>query len=266
MEYLDERDINIYTDGSMLSAPRRGGLGIVFVTEGPDGVWQTDEFLVPGYKGATNNQMERRAVIEALGALARGFAPVATNGYRRVVVRTDSQSLVDGYQHARFTWPANRWLTREGNPVVDKDEWRMLIKAADRVGIPVEIEWVKGHRDSPHNRRADKLAKASAKGHLRPSPVERKVRRKKSPYRVKRGSVGMKGQQLTIRIIEEAPPSGGLARFKYEVMSQKSPYYQHVDYIWHDRASPMRAGHTYRVRVNDDIAAPRIVKLFSEVT
>jgi ribonuclease HI len=93
------------------------------------------------------------------------------------------------------TWPANRWRTREGNPVVDKDEWRTLIKAADRVGIPVEIEWVKGHRDSPHNRRADKLAKASATGHLRPSPVERKVRRKKSPHRVKRGSVGMRASR-----------------------------------------------------------------------
>jgi ribonuclease HI len=266
VEYLDERDINIYTDGSMLPAPRRGGLGIVFVTEGPDGNWQTDEFPVLGYKGATNNQMERRAVIEALEALTRGFAPVTIDGYRRVVVRTDSQLLVDGYKHARFTWPANRWLTREGNPVVDKDEWRALIKAADRVGIPVQIEWVKGHRDSPHNRRADKLAKTSAKGHLRPFPLERKVRRKESPHRVQRGSVEMKGQQLTIRIIEEAPPAGGLARFKYEVMSKKSPYYQRVDYIWHDKASPMRAGHTYRVRANIDSAAPRIVKVFREVT
>jgi ribonuclease HI len=256
VEYLDERDINVYTDGSMLPAPRRGGLGIVFVTEGTDGEWQTAEFPVPGYKSATNNQMERRAVIEALEALARGFAPVGVGGYRGVVVRTDSQWLVDGYHRARFTWPANRWLTRDGNPVVDKEEWLTLLKTVDRLAIPVKIEWVKGHRTSLHNRRADKLAKSSAKGHLRSFPVERKVRRKESPHRVQRGSVGMKGQRLTIRIIEEAPPAGGLARFKYEVMSKKSPYYQHVDYIWDDSASPMRAGHTYRVRVNEDTRSP----------
>jgi hypothetical protein len=76
----------------------------------------------------------------------------------------------------------------------------------------------------------------------------------------------MEGQQLTIRIIEETPPSSGLVRFKYEVMSTKSPYYQRVDYIWDDHASPMRAGHTYRVRVNRDTTAPRLVKVFREVS
>jgi ribonuclease HI len=149
MEYLDERDINVYTDGSMLSAPRRGGLGIVFVTEANDGNWRVDEFPVSGYRGSTGNQMERRAVIEALEALTRGSAPVSLAGYRKVVVRTDSQWLVDGYSYARFSWPSNGWMTREGNPVVDKQEWKNLVKTADRVGIPVEIEWVKGHRDSP---------------------------------------------------------------------------------------------------------------------
>lgn len=265
MEYLDERDINVYTDGSMLPAPRRGGLGIVFVTEADDGNWRVDEFSVPGYRASTNNQMERRAVIEALEALARGFAPVSLDGYRKVVVRTDSQVLVDGYRYARFVWPSNGWMTREGNPVVDKQEWKTLIKAADRVGIPVEIEWVKGHRNSPHNKMADRLARASAKGPLREPLVQRKVRRKTSPHQVKRGSVTMDGQQLTIRIIEEAPPSSGLVRFKYEVMSRKSPYYQRVDYIWDDQTSSMRCGHSFRVRVNRDTSAPRIVKVFREV-
>ncbi len=266
MEYLDERDINVYTDGSMLPAPRRGGLGIVFVTEGPDGNWQVDEFPVPGYSGATNNQMERRAMIEALEALSRGIAPVQTDGYRKVVVRTDSQLLVSGFHAARSTWPANGWKTRDGNPVVDKDEWKRLLKAASRVSIPVDVEWVKGHRESRHNRKADKLAKASAKGPLRESPSRRKVRRKKSPLSVERGSVTMEGQRLTIRIIEESPPSGDLVRFKYEVMSRSSPYYQRIDYIWHSKTSPLRAGHTYRVRVNEDTAAPRIVRVFAEVT
>jgi len=266
MEYLDERDINVYTDGSMLPAPRRGGLGIVFVTEGDDGDWRVHEFPVSGYRASTNNQMERRAVIEALEALVRGSAPVSLAGYRKVVVRTDSEWLVEGYRYARFTWPSNRWMTREGNPVVDEQEWKKLVKAADRVGIPVEIEWVKGHRNSPHNKKADRLAKASAKGPLRAPPVQRKVRRKKSPHQVQRGSVTMEGQQLTIRIIEETPPSSGLARFKYEVISKKSPYYQRVDYIWDDETSAMRAGHTYRVRVNRDPKAPRIIRVFREVT
>ena len=82
MEYLDERDINVYTDGSSLPRPRRGGIGIVFVTEGTDGHWKIDPFEVPGYRSGSNNQMERRACIEALHALGRGYAPVSTDGYR----------------------------------------------------------------------------------------------------------------------------------------------------------------------------------------
>jgi ribonuclease HI len=33
VDYLDARDLNVYVDGSALSAPRRGGVGIVFITE-----------------------------------------------------------------------------------------------------------------------------------------------------------------------------------------------------------------------------------------
>jgi ribonuclease HI len=265
VEYLDERDINIYTDGSVLPAPRRGGLGIVFVTEGPDGDWRVEPFEVLGYRGATSNQMERRACIEALQALRRGSAPIAVEGYRKVVIRTDSMLLAEGYRNARQTWPGNGWRTRDGNPVVDQREWKELVKAAERVGVPVEIEWVKGHKDSPYNKQADKLARASAKGHLREFPARRKVRRKKSPHQVQRGSVEMEGQRLTIRIIEESAPSGGLVRCKYEVMSTKSPFYQRVDYIWADAGCVMRAHHTYRVRVNSNTSAPRVAKIFGEV-
>jgi hypothetical protein len=70
---------------------------------------------------------------------------------------------------------------------------------------------------------------------------------------------------LTIHIIEETQPAEGLVRFKYEVMSRKSRYYQRVDYIWDDSKSMMRPGHTYRVRVNRDTATPRIAKVFGEV-
>ena len=51
---------------------------------------------------------------------------MSLEGYRKVVVRTDSQWLVDGYSYARFSWPSNGWMTHEGNPVVDKQEWKNL--------------------------------------------------------------------------------------------------------------------------------------------
>jgi hypothetical protein len=76
----------------------------------------------------------------------------------------------------------------------------------------------------------------------------------------------MLGQQITIRLFEELSQSAqGLVRFKYEVMTKRSPYYGKVDYIWAETGTPLRAGHIYRVRVNKDTRAPRVVKVLAEV-
>lgn len=266
MEYLDEQALNVYIDGSSLASPRRGGVGILFVTEGADGHWQADSYELPGFASGTNNQMEIQASIEAMTALIRGRAPVAAEKYEKVVFWTDSQYLVEGFNSARFIWPRTQWHTRDGNPVVNTRQWKELVRLASRVGRPVFFNWVKGHKGSAFNKMADKLARSSARGVLRDPLTERKVRRKNTSASVKRGSVEMLGQQLTIRIIEELPqPEQRSARFKYEVLSRASPFHGRVDYIWAERDSPLRAGHAYRVRVNTETRTPRIVKLFSEV-
>jgi ribonuclease HI len=267
MEYLDERDLNVYIDGSSFSAPRRGGVGIVFITEGPDGHWLETEYDVPGFAGATNNQMELQAAIEALHALARRRVPLVPADYRRVVFWTDSLYLADNFDNARFRWPRTRWMTRDGNPVSNTELWKELVRLAGRVGPPVDFRWVKGHKDSYFNKRADKLAKASAKSPVLSKPLDaRKVRRKRTTEQLARGSVQMRGQQMTIRLIEELDQSRqGLVRFKYEVMSRRSPYFGKVDLIWVERGTHLRAGHMYRVRVNEDTQSPRIAKIFTEV-
>jgi ribonuclease HI len=267
VEYLDERDINVFIDGSSLSSPRRGGVGIVFITEGPDGHWAEEPYETPGFAGATNNQMEIQACIEAVRAIARGRAPVDVASCRKLVFWTDSLYLVDGFDSARFSWPRNRWLTRDGNPVANTPQWKELVRLVGRVGRPVEFRWVKGHQDSLFNKRADKLAKASAKGEALRGPLDsRKVRRKKTTEKVQRGIVEMLGQQMTVRLFEELDQSDqGLVRFKYEVVTKRSPYVGKVDYIWADRGTPLRAGRTYCVRVNRNTTAPRIVKVLSEV-
>jgi hypothetical protein len=76
----------------------------------------------------------------------------------------------------------------------------------------------------------------------------------------------MLGQQMTVRLFEEVDQSEQrLVRFKYEVMTKRSPYFGRVDYIWAERGTPLRAGHTYRVRVNRDTRAPRVARVLAEV-
>jgi ribonuclease HI len=211
--------------------------------------------------------MEIQACIEALQALIRGRAPVDAARYRRVTFWTDSQYLVDGFDSARFGWPRSHWLTRDGNPVANTKQWKELVRLAVRVGRPVQFHWIKGHKDSLFNKQADKLAKTSAKGLVLREPLDhRKIRRKTTQEKLARGSVAMLGQQMTIQLFEEVDQSDqGLVRFKYEVMTKRSPYFGKVDYIWAERGTPLRAGHTYRVRVNQNAKAPRIVKVVTEV-
>jgi ribonuclease HI len=267
VEYRDERDLNIYTDGSAYQGPRRGGVGILYVTVNDDGEDHADPYPLPGFMGATNQQMELCAAIEALKALVTRRAPVTAGTYRRIVIWTDSMYMVDGYDSARFTWPHTDWMTREGNPVANTPLWKELVKLAARTGKPVEMRWVKGHKQSAHNKMADKLAKQSSKVQTGQRASVVKVRRKNTTASVGVGSVGMHSQRLTIRIItDELLVEHKLNKVKYEVMSKASPYYGQVDIIYSSDDIHLSAGHTYRVRVNDDQKAPRVVKAFGEVT
>jgi ribonuclease HI len=102
VEVRDERDLNIYTDGSSYSGPRRGGVGVLYVTVDERGEEVADDYPLPGYAGATNNQMELRAAIEALLALVTRRAPVRVAPWRRIVIWTDFMYLVEGYDSARL--------------------------------------------------------------------------------------------------------------------------------------------------------------------
>jgi ribonuclease HI len=267
VEYRDERDLSIYTDGSSYQGPRRGGVGILYVTVDDDGEERANPYPLPGFIGATNQQMELCAAVEALKAVVTRRAPVTASAYRRIVIWTDSTYLVDGYDSARFTWPQTDWMTRDGNPVANTSLWKELVKLAARTGKPVEIRWVKGHKQSAHNRAADKLAKQSSKLQTGRRPSVVKVRRKKSAEPVDVGSVGMHGQRLTIRIItDELLVAHKLNKVKYEVMSKASPYYRKVDLIYSADDVHLSAGHTYHVRVNRERRAPRVMKVFREIT
>lgn len=265
-DYLNDDYLYIYTDGSMYSGPRAGGTGIVFVATGEDGHEHVRPLEMVGHSGATSNQMELQAAIEALKAVKRGYAPLDASNYRRIVIRTDSQYVVNHCLHPRSTWPQNGWKTRDGNPVANIPQWKELDRLMHQVGVRVDFEWVRGHKTSATNKQADKLAKASARNARKPRLSRSTVRRKVSGLKTEKGSVGMNGQMLTIQIIEdEWIIDARMNTYRYEVRSRRSPYFEKVDLIYSDADVVLKAGHTYRVRVNSDQTAPRVVKVFAEV-
>lgn len=264
MDNIDETAINIYTDGSSYAKPRAGGMGIRFITVDENGHEVIHDEQPYGYQGATNQQMELMACVEALRFLRGRTCPVELANFSKIIINTDSRYVVDNLGSAKFEWPNTRWLTRDKTPVANAQLWKDLVKEVRNAPMRVDVRWVKGHKSSAHNKAADRLAKGSAKrGGYKPLTVV-SVRRKKTTKSIERESVQLAGQRLTIRIVtDEYLRVQRCYKVKYEVMSKASPYFGCADLAYSDTV--LRAGHTYYVLMNDDSKNPRVEKIYREV-
>lgn len=257
---IDE-PLKIYTDGSSYSGPRTGGVGIRYVSVDERGDEVVEDVELPGFKGATNNQMELYACVEALRAALRDRDLTLVN---TIEIYTDSMYVAENYKRAMFEWSANRWRNRDGRPILNAELWKDLIKLIRKSPRRVNINWIKGHSKDRHNRAVDKLAKKSAKNPLNPPLTVVGVRRKKTKKSTEIGSVEMRGQRLRIRILTtEYLPIQRVFKFKYEVISKNSKYLGNVDEIFCSEV--MREGHHYEVLLNKSTANPLVVKILREL-
>jgi ribonuclease HI len=268
VEDLAENALNIYTDGSSYSSPRVGGTGFLFITVDEHGDPEIHEESPPGWKAASNNQMELQACIEALKIATGRHPPVEPSRYVKIVIRTDSTYVANSFNKALYEWSGNQWRLRGGAPVANTQQWKelvQLVRRAARMNKRVEVKWIKGHKQDPHNRRADTLAKRSAKAASDRTIRPVRLRRKKTPNKVIAGSVRMEGQVTTIRVIsdESLPRPHKGYRYMYEVMDEASPYYELGDKATSE--IELRAGHTYLGRFNQAQNNPRIKELLAEV-
>ena len=134
--------VEIYADGACKGNPGTGGWGALLVAEGGH-----EKEIFGGEPNTTNNRMELRAVIEALGALTRPC---------EVVLYTDSQYVQKGISEWIHGWKARGWKTAAKEPVKNEDLWKALDLAQGQ--HKVEWRWVRGHNGHPGNERADSLA------------------------------------------------------------------------------------------------------------
>lgn len=265
MEQLDETALNIYTDGSCRPSPRRGGIGFLFITVDDDGHEQFLEQCPPGWRSATNNQMELQAVIDALSFALDRHTPFDLSRFTKIVVHTDSMYVESNFPKAKFEWPKRRWRTREGPPVANTDQWKQLIRVVKNSLLPIRIKWVKGHKDDPHNLKVDELAKHSADNSAKRTLKHQRVRRKTSPRKTKRGSVEMLGQTTIIHITQDEwlRSPHNCYKYTYEVVDPESPFYLARD-TCHSEVL-LGAGHYYTVRFNDNTRDPWIEECLGEL-
>lgn len=134
-----EKDlVQIYTDGSCLGNPGKGGWAAILV-------YGDKELVLKGNSPkTTNNRMELTAVVEALKVLKR---PV------EVELTTDSAYVVNAINKG---WLLGWVLKGSIETRPNSDLWKELLELTKR--HKVEFIWVKGHAGHPYNERCDKIA------------------------------------------------------------------------------------------------------------
>ena len=134
--------IVIYTDGACSGNPGKGGWDAILMYN------QHSKEISGAQSHATNNQMELKAVIEALKIIKKSHV---------IEIYTDSKYVMDGITKWVNSWQKNNWLTADKKPVKNIDLWKELLDLTSNHQI--SWHWVRGHSGDKYNEIVDKLAR-----------------------------------------------------------------------------------------------------------
>ena len=137
--------IKIYTDGSCIGNPGKGGWAAIIFTN-------NEKKILKGSKDlTTNNQMELTATIKALEYISTKD---------KIQIYTDSKYVKQGITEWITKWKINGWKTSKKEEVKNKDLWLKLDNLTSKNSI--EWVWVKAHSDNDLNNEVDLLARKEA--------------------------------------------------------------------------------------------------------
>ena len=136
--------IKIYTDGSCIGNPGKGGWAAIILNGGK----KTE--LKGSKKDTTNNQMELLAPIKALKKIPKGS---------KVQIFTDSKYVKSGITEWIHSWKKNGWKTASKQKVKNKDLWVELDLLANEFDI--KWNWVKAHSTDKLNNEVDLIARGA---------------------------------------------------------------------------------------------------------
>ena len=137
--------IKIYTDGSCIENPGKGGWAAIILNDGN----KTE--IKGNKKDTTNNQMELLAPIQALKKIPKGS---------KVQIFTDSKYVKSGITEWIHNWKKNGWKTANKKEVSNKELWTELDILSNE--FEVSWNWVKAHSNDELNNEVDLLARSAA--------------------------------------------------------------------------------------------------------
>ena len=137
--------IKIYTDGSCLGNPGKGGWAAIIFIDGK-------KIKIKGSKkNTTNNQMELLASIQALKKIPAS---------KKIEIYTDSKYLKMGITEWISSWKKNSWKTSSKKKVKNIELWKELDNLVENHKI--KWFWIKAHAGNLINEEVDLLARKAA--------------------------------------------------------------------------------------------------------
>ena len=137
--------IKIYTDGSCIGNPGKGGWAAIIIIN------DKKTHITGSQKNTTNNQMELLAPIKALNKIPRGS---------KIQIFTDSKYVKSGITEWIHNWKKNGWKTANKQSVKNKEFWIELDLLTEK--FEIKWSWVKGHSTDKLNNEVDLLAREAA--------------------------------------------------------------------------------------------------------
>lgn len=148
--------VRIFTDGACSENPGPGGWAVVINTTKGCHTFSGNEQLT------TNNRMELRAVIEAFKRII-GKETGRDKPLHEYDIYSDSAYVVNTINnHWIEAWQKNNWQTTKREDVKNRDLWEEfseLRTKANKLGISITLNKVKGHSGNTFNELVDKLAR-----------------------------------------------------------------------------------------------------------
>ena len=146
---------SVYTDGSCLGNPGRGGWGFIAVSPTGEEIFRDGGF---GGMRTTNNIMELTAMLKAL----QWIASVGVQDDGGVIVYTDSNYVRQGICSWMKKWKKNGFKSATGCDVKNRALWEDIDGVLLGVGDRVCVEWVRAHCGNRWNEAVDVYARAFA--------------------------------------------------------------------------------------------------------
>jgi len=137
--------IEIYTDGSCLGNPGKGGWAFLAVQDNR----QIEKY---GFElNTTNNRMELKAAINSI---------MYFKSSSEMKIYTDSSYLKNGITLWINNWKKNNWRNSQNQIIKNIDLWKELniLNSIKKI----EWHWVKAHAKNEMNNRDDFLARKAA--------------------------------------------------------------------------------------------------------